>query len=89
MAKRARKITIELRPIRSKINRAMNQAKRNIARGDVAIRKARRDGRREDVTTNRKRQDKAKNALANLKQANRLMNNACCNQLFNCDPDYI
>lgn len=89
MAKRAKKITIELRPIRSKINRALSQAKRSVARGDKAIRTAAREGRREDVKRNRKRQAKAKNALAKLRQANTLMNAACCNQRYNCDPDYV
>jgi hypothetical protein len=89
MAKRAKKITIELRPIRSKLTRALNQAKRSIARGDQAIRRATREGRRDDVKRNRQRQAKAKTALAKLKQANTLMNDACCNQRFNCDPDYV
>lgn len=90
MAKRrAKKITIELRPIRSKINRALAQAKRSVARGDQAIRTAVREGRRDDAKRNRKRQAKAKNALAKLKKANALMNDACCNQIFNCDPTYV
>ena len=87
MAK-AKKITIELVPIRSRINRAANQAKRSIARGEQAIKKAMKEGRREDAKRNRKRLAKAKNALAKLQQSQRLMSDACCNQRFNCDPTY-
>ena len=88
MAK-AKKITIELVPIRRRIDRATNQAKRSIARGEKAIRKAVKEGRRDDATKNRKRLAKAVNALARLKKSQQLMNAACCNQRFNCDPDYI
>lgn len=88
MAK-AKKITIELRPIRSKIARATTQAKRSIARGERAIKKAMKEGRREDAKRNRRRLDKAKNALAKLKKSQVLMNQACCNQIFNCDPLYV
>ena len=88
MAK-AKKITIELVPIRTRIDRAARQAKRSIARGQMAIRKAMKEGRREDARKNRKRLAKAVNALAKLKKSQQLMNNACCNQRFNCDPDYI
>ena len=90
MAKaKKKKITIELRPIRSKINRASNQAKRSIVMGEKAIRRAMKEGRREDARKNRDRLAKAKNALAKLKQSQQLMNQACCNQLFNCDPLYL
>jgi hypothetical protein len=88
MAK-AKKITIELVPIRRRIDRATNQAKRSIARGEKAIRTAMKEGRREDARKNRDRLAKAKNALARLKQSQRLMTDACCNQRFNCDPLYL
>ena len=89
MAKRRKKITIELRPIRSKIARATSQAKRSVAAGDRAIKKAMKEGRREDARKNRARREKARNALSKLKKSLVLMNQACCNQIFNCDPLYV
>lgn len=88
-ARRARKITIELRPVRAKISRATGQAKRSVKRGVQAIKKAIREGRLQDAAKNRTRLAKAKNAQQKLDGAMKLMNMACCNQRFNCDPDYV
>lgn len=85
----AKKITIELLPVRVKIARGIKQATRNINQGKKAILKATREGRTEDAKKNRKRIKKAENALAKLKKANQLMNDACCHQRFNCDPSYF
>lgn len=88
-AKRPRKITIELVPIRAKIDRAINQAKRSVARGKTKIAQATREKRPDDAAKNRAKLEKARRALANLQQAQRLMNESCCNQRYNCDPDYL
>lgn len=87
MAKSARKIVIELQPVRVKIARAAGQAKRSIARGEMRLKKAIKAGDREESARQRKRVAKAKVALAKLKQANQLMIDACCNQRYNCDPN--
>jgi len=84
----AKRITIELVPVRAKIGRAISQATRNIKQGKKAILTATREGRRTDVKKNLKCLKKAASALAKLQKANVLMNAACCNQRFNCDPEY-
>ena len=84
----AAKITIELVPIRVKIDKAVKQAEKNIEQGKKAIAKATSEGRIGDAAKNIGRLQKAVAALDKLKHANKLMNDACCNQQFNCDPFY-
>ena len=84
----AKRITIELLPVRVKIGRAIKQATRNVKQGTKAIIKAKKEGRIQDAKKHAKGLKKAVTALANLKRANKLMDDSCCNQRFNCDPSY-
>jgi len=84
--KAKKKIVIELLPVRVKIGKATKQAQRSIKKSQAAIAKAKQDGRLEDAKKGTKKLKKAVIALASLKKANMLMNAACCNQQFNCDP---
>ena len=85
----AAKITIELVPVRVKIDKAVEQAEKSIDQGKKAIAKAMSEGRHADATKNFGRLQKAVAALDKLKLANKLMDDACCNQQFNCDPMYL
>jgi hypothetical protein len=85
----AQRITIELVPVRVKIGKAVKQAERNVEQGKKAIAKAMSEGRIGDATKNVGRLQKAVAALEKLKHANKLMDDACCNQQFNCDPTYF
>jgi hypothetical protein len=83
------KITIELLPVRKKIDTALTQAERSIEQGKKAIAKATKEGRIGDAAKNIGRLQKAVAARDKLKHAHKMMEDCCCNLQFNCDPDYF
>jgi hypothetical protein len=90
MAKRKKtKFVLNVKQLASALDKAGKRADKSIEVGRKSVAAARRAGDPKVLKANQANLNGAINASKKIKAAVRLMQGACCDQFFNCDPEFL